>query len=123
MGLETDRAVARPKVVALGGGHGLHAMLSALVRLPVEVTAVVTVADDGGSSGRLRHEPRRGRVALQHQKQVVLQTRLQLQGGTRDETVRLHRDVSRLFRRPRVPDWPQPAHVRRSEGPVPPNRI
>ncbi|WP_420121890.1 gluconeogenesis factor YvcK family protein [Nakamurella sp.] len=51
-----DRAAARPKVVALGGGHGLHAMLSALVRLPVEVTAVVTVADDGGSSGRLRHE-------------------------------------------------------------------
>lgn len=56
MALGTDRAAARPKVVALGGGHGLHAMLSALVRLPVEVTAVVTVADDGGSSGRLRHE-------------------------------------------------------------------
>lgn len=46
----------RPKVVALGGGHGLHVMLSALVRLPVDITAVVTVADDGGSSGRLRHE-------------------------------------------------------------------
>ena len=55
-GAHPDRAAARPKVVALGGGHGLHAMLSALVRLPVEVTAVVTVADDGGSSGRLRHE-------------------------------------------------------------------
>ena len=46
----------RPKVVALGGGHGLHAMLRALVRLDAEVTAVVTVADDGGSSGRIRRE-------------------------------------------------------------------
>jgi uncharacterized cofD-like protein len=53
-----DRAVA---VVAFGGGHGLHASLSAL-RLLVdelvvdELTAVVTVADNGGSSGRLRGE-------------------------------------------------------------------
>ena len=46
----------RPKVVALGGGHGLHVMLSALVRLNVDITAIVTVADDGGSSGRLRRE-------------------------------------------------------------------
>jgi uncharacterized cofD-like protein len=43
-------------VVALGGGHGLHATLSALRRLTERVTAVVTVADDGGSSGRLRRE-------------------------------------------------------------------
>jgi uncharacterized cofD-like protein len=42
--------------VALGGGHGLHATLSALRRLTDHVTAVVTVADDGGSSGRLRRE-------------------------------------------------------------------
>jgi uncharacterized cofD-like protein len=42
--------------VALGGGHGLHATLSALRRLTDDVTAVVTVADDGGSSGRLRRE-------------------------------------------------------------------
>ena len=41
----------RPKVVALGGGHGLHAMLSALMLLDAELTAIVTVADDGGSSG------------------------------------------------------------------------
>ena len=46
----------RPKVVTLGGGHGLHVMLSALVRLDVHITAIVTVADDGGSSGRLRLE-------------------------------------------------------------------
>jgi uncharacterized cofD-like protein len=42
--------------VALGGGHGLFASLSALRRVTREVTAVVTVADDGGSSGRLRRE-------------------------------------------------------------------
>jgi uncharacterized cofD-like protein len=44
------------KVVALGGGHGLHATLRALRRLTDDVTAVVTVADDGGSSGRIRRE-------------------------------------------------------------------
>ncbi|MGP9528387.1 MULTISPECIES: uridine diphosphate-N-acetylglucosamine-binding protein YvcK [Micrococcaceae] len=43
-----------PSVVALGGGHGLSSSLSALRRLTTELTAVVTVADDGGSSGRLR---------------------------------------------------------------------
>jgi len=42
--------------VALGGGHGLHATLRALRLLTPHVTAVVTVADDGGSSGRLRNE-------------------------------------------------------------------
>lgn len=45
-----------PHVVALGGGHGLHATLSAVRRVVGRVTAVVTVADDGGSSGRLREE-------------------------------------------------------------------
>lgn len=45
-----------PSVVALGGGHGLSASLSALRLLTSELTAVVTVADDGGSSGTLRHE-------------------------------------------------------------------
>ena len=43
-------------MVALGGGHGLAASLAALRRLTPDVTAVVTVADDGGSSGRLRRE-------------------------------------------------------------------
>jgi len=42
--------------VALGGGHGLYATLSALRILTEDLTAVVTVADDGGSSGRLRRE-------------------------------------------------------------------
>ncbi|MDQ0801268.1 gluconeogenesis factor YvcK family protein [Arthrobacter sp. SLBN-112] len=45
-----------PNVVALGGGHGLAASLSALRLLTSELTAIVTVADDGGSSGRLREE-------------------------------------------------------------------
>ncbi len=45
-----------PSVVALGGGHGLSASLSALRRVTDHLTAVVTVADDGGSSGRLRDE-------------------------------------------------------------------
>jgi len=44
------------RAVALGGGHGLYATLSALRLLTDHVTAVVTVADDGGSSGRLRRE-------------------------------------------------------------------
>jgi uncharacterized cofD-like protein len=44
------------KVVAFGGGHGLAASLSALRRVTDDVTAIVTVADDGGSSGRLRQE-------------------------------------------------------------------
>ena len=45
-----------PRIVALGGGHGLYATLSAARRLTPHITAVVTVADDGGSSGRLRSE-------------------------------------------------------------------
>ena len=45
-----------PRVVALGGGHGLAATLAALRHLTDRLTAVVTVADDGGSSGRLRRE-------------------------------------------------------------------
>jgi uncharacterized cofD-like protein len=44
------------RAVALGGGHGLHATLTALRLVTDDVTAVVTVADDGGSSGRLRRE-------------------------------------------------------------------
>jgi len=46
----------QPAVVALGGGHGLAASLSALRLITENLTAVVTVADDGGSSGRLRSE-------------------------------------------------------------------
>ncbi len=42
------------RVVAIGGGHGLAATLRAVRRYTDQVTAVVSVADDGGSSGRLR---------------------------------------------------------------------
>jgi len=45
-----------PRVVAIGGGHGLAMSLGALRDLAGELTAVVSVADDGGSSGRLRRE-------------------------------------------------------------------
>jgi uncharacterized cofD-like protein len=45
------------KIVAFGGGHGLSASLRSLRQVPgLDITAVVTVADDGGSSGRLRAE-------------------------------------------------------------------
>jgi uncharacterized cofD-like protein len=44
------------RAVALGGGHGLARTLRALPRVVGDVTAVVTVADDGGSSGRLRRD-------------------------------------------------------------------
>src|SRR6185436_18423288 len=44
------------RVVALGGGHGLSASLAALRHVVKDLTAVVTVADNGGSSGRLRRE-------------------------------------------------------------------
>ncbi|MFP5332827.1 MAG: uridine diphosphate-N-acetylglucosamine-binding protein YvcK [Acidimicrobiia bacterium] len=44
---------AGPKVVAIGGGHGLAATLEAVQTYASEITAIVSVADDGGSSGRL----------------------------------------------------------------------
>jgi uncharacterized cofD-like protein len=43
-----------PRVVAIGGGHGLSRSLGAIRRYASELTAIVSVADDGGSSGRLR---------------------------------------------------------------------
>jgi len=48
--------VRAPRVVSLGGGHGLAATLKAIRGLTSELTAIVTVADNGGSSGRLREE-------------------------------------------------------------------
>ncbi|RKQ85452.1 gluconeogenesis factor YvcK family protein [Brockia lithotrophica] len=44
------------RVVAMGGGSGLSQLLRGLKRGPFEITAIVTVADDGGSTGRLREE-------------------------------------------------------------------
>lgn len=48
--------MATPHIAALGGGTGLASLLRGLKRADVDLTAVVTVADDGGSSGRLRRE-------------------------------------------------------------------
>lgn len=45
-----------PKIVALGGGTGLSRLLRGLKAYSSNITAIVTVADDGGSSGRLRRE-------------------------------------------------------------------
>ncbi|GGE04203.1 gluconeogenesis factor [Marinithermofilum abyssi] len=47
---------SRPRLVVIGGGTGLAVMLRGLKELPVDITAIVTVADDGGSSGRLRSD-------------------------------------------------------------------
>ncbi len=46
----------QPRIAALGGGTGLASLLRGLKRSPLDITAIVTVADDGGSSGRLRRE-------------------------------------------------------------------
>lgn len=45
----------RPKVVVLGGGTGMPVLLQGLKQYPLDLTAVVTVADDGGSTGKIRH--------------------------------------------------------------------
>ncbi|MFD3262142.1 uridine diphosphate-N-acetylglucosamine-binding protein YvcK [Paenibacillus lentus] len=45
-----------PRIVVMGGGTGLSVMLRGLKEKPLDITAIVTVADDGGSSGILRSE-------------------------------------------------------------------
>jgi uncharacterized cofD-like protein len=53
--IETHRRrQSGPRVVAIGGGHGLSMLLRGMKEYTYRITAVVTVADDGGSSGRLR---------------------------------------------------------------------
>ncbi|MCM3585132.1 YvcK family protein [Mesobacillus maritimus] len=47
---------AQPRIVIIGGGTGLPVLLRGLKKYDVDITAIVTVADDGGSSGRLRNE-------------------------------------------------------------------
>ncbi|MGX7111531.1 gluconeogenesis factor YvcK family protein [Gemella cuniculi] len=46
----------RVKVVAIGGGTGLSVLLRGLKKYPLDITAIVTVADDGGSSGKIRSD-------------------------------------------------------------------
>lgn len=51
--IELSRGV---RIVAIGGGHGLSMLLKGLKQKTSNISAIVTVADDGGSSGRLREE-------------------------------------------------------------------
>ncbi len=53
---QPDLPVLRPRIVVMGGGTGLSVMLRGLKEKPLDITAIVTVADDGGSSGILRDE-------------------------------------------------------------------
>lgn len=50
------KTVKKSKIVIIGGGTGLPVLLRGLKKYPVDITAIVTVADDGGSSGRIREE-------------------------------------------------------------------
>ncbi|WP_308637306.1 gluconeogenesis factor YvcK family protein [Paenibacillus silvisoli] len=52
----TTRKEQKPRIVVIGGGTGLSVMLRGLKEKPLDITAIVTVADDGGSSGILRNE-------------------------------------------------------------------
>lgn len=54
--LEKNKNGSRKKIVVIGGGTGTFTVLSGLKRYPVDLTAIVTMADDGGSTGRLRDE-------------------------------------------------------------------
>ncbi|MCP3775825.1 YvcK family protein [Paenibacillus sp. MZ04-78.2] len=56
MTFDRERETYIPRIVVIGGGTGLSVMLRGLKHKPVDITAVVTVADDGGSSGILRSE-------------------------------------------------------------------
>ncbi len=54
--LHRQRARRGPRIVAIGGGTGLSTLLRGLKQHTANLTAIVTVADDGGSSGRLRRQ-------------------------------------------------------------------
>jgi uncharacterized cofD-like protein len=55
--MKPDTGINRlPRIVVIGGGTGLSVMLRGLKQMPLDITAIVTVADDGGSSGILRSE-------------------------------------------------------------------
>lgn len=54
--VQRSRGQRGPKIVAIGGGTGLPTLLRSLKQLTPNLTAIVTVADDGGSSGKLRRE-------------------------------------------------------------------
>ena len=53
MSIKTQQS-RKPKIVVIGGGTGLPVLLKSMRNQGVNITAIVTVADDGGSSGELR---------------------------------------------------------------------
>ena len=69
-----EPAKSKPKIVVIGGGTGVFTVLSGLRNYPVDLTAVISMSDDGGSTGALREEfgilppgdVRRALVALAH---------------------------------------------------------
>jgi uncharacterized cofD-like protein len=80
------RRAAAVKVCAFGGGHGLSASLRALKQIPdLSITAIVTVGDDGGSSGRLRAD--RGALPPGDLRQAL--AALASEDPVADETARL----------------------------------
>ena len=94
----TAQTPGGPRVVAVGGGHGLAATLLAVRRFASSVTAVVSVADDGGSSGRLRRDLgivppgdlRRCLVALAAEGSVVARAFEHRFEGSEDEGLQGH---------------------------------
>src|SRR5919201_1947665 len=60
-----------PRVVAIGGGHGLAILLCGLKRHTDNLTAIVTVADDGGSSGKLRRVTGNFEAALSETSRIL----------------------------------------------------
>ena len=78
-----------PRIVTLGGGHGQATLLSALAGLESDLSAVVSIADDGGCSGRLREELqmpppgdlRRCIASLATESEVAARFEERLQGG------------------------------------------
>lgn len=76
-------------ITSLGGGHGLFATLRAVRRIADDVTAVVTVADDGGSSGRLRREL--GQIPPGDLRMALAALSREDDGGLLWETVLQHR--------------------------------
>ena len=56
--MATNNPSAKPKIVSIGGGTGLSTLLRGLKKFRAELSVIVTVTDDGGSSGRLREELR-----------------------------------------------------------------
>jgi uncharacterized cofD-like protein len=54
----TNKASRKPRIVSIGGGTGLSTLLRGLKKYSAELSVIVTVTDDGGSSGRLREELR-----------------------------------------------------------------